>query len=85
MRFGKMVRFLSILAAKLRPAACLCVAAASILLAAPGCARMNLRGEPFPEEPMSDMVQRLRQVDDQAQSFAFSNKARQIDRDLGVR
>lgn len=80
-----MVRFLSILPAKLRAAAWLCVATATLLLPASGCAPMNLRGEPFPQEPMSDLVQRLRQVDERAQSFAFSNKARQIDRDLGVR
>jgi len=32
---------------------------------------------------MSDLARRLRRVDEQAQSFAFSNKARQIDRNLG--
>lgn len=45
---------------------------------------MNLRGEPFPDDPMSQLARRLRRVDEHSQSFAFSNKARQIDRDLGV-
>lgn len=81
----KMARLLSILASKRHASAWLLATAASILVVVSGCAGMNLRGEPFPEEPMSEMVQRLRKVDGQAKSFAFSNKARQIDRDLGVR
>lgn len=85
MRFERMVRFLSILAGKTRTRLWLCVVAAASILPMVGCANVDLRGESFPDEPLSEMVQRLRKVDDRAESFAFSNKARQIEGDLGVR
>ena len=79
-----MFRFFSNLAGKLRGGACLAVVTATVILAASGCKNVDLRGDPYPEDATSDLVQRLRGVDDQAQSFAFSNKARQIERDCGV-
>ena len=79
-----MIRFVSILAVKLRLWSCLGALAASILLATSGCTQLNLRGERFPDDPMSETARRLRQVDERTQSSAFSNKARQIDRSLGV-
>ena len=78
-----MSRFVSILASRLHMGPCLCILAVCGLLAVSGCANLNLRGEEYPDNSMSDLAQRIRQVDNQAQSFAFSNKARQIDRNLG--
>ena len=48
-----------------------------------GCASLNLRGETFREDEMTSLTRQLRQVQEQGQSFAFSNKARQIDQNLG--
>ena len=79
-----MLRFVSIIARKSRLARFCWAFAASALLAAGGCANLDLRGESFPDDPMSDLAGRLRNVDHDAQSFAFSNKARQIDKNLGT-
>jgi hypothetical protein len=48
-----------------------------------GCTNLNLRGDPFPENELSTVARQMRQVDDLGQSHAFSNKARQIEQDLG--
>jgi len=80
-----MIRCLLNLAAKFRTRPFIFAFVGAILLAASGCTNMNMRGEGFADDPMTDLARRLRQVDEQAESFAFSNKARQIDRDLGVR
>ena len=44
----------------------------------------DLRGEPFTKDPTFDWSGRLRQNDNQVESFGFSNKARQIEQDLGA-
>ena len=62
---------------------CFCALAAVACLLLSGCASWNLRGESYPEGEMSQMVQQLRPPDGEGDSFAFSNKARQIDRNLG--
>ena len=80
-----MFRPVSTLAGKSRLGLSLAALAAAALLAVGGCANLNVRGDSFPDNSMSDLARRLRQVDGQAQSFAFSNKARQIDENLGVR
>ena len=59
------------------------LAATVACLGLSGCANLNLRGEKFREEEMSSLARQLRQVNGQGQSFAFSNKARQIDQNLG--
>ena len=48
-----------------------------------GCTSLNLRGEGFRENELSGWARQARQAEDLGPSRAFSNKARQIDRDLG--
>lgn len=51
-------------------------------LAPSGCTSLNLRGEGFPENGLSSLARKVRQADEQARSFAFSNKAREIYNDF---
>jgi len=48
-----------------------------------GCTNLNLRGGSFPENDLSSWGRQMRGADALGLSQAFSNKARQIDRDLG--
>lgn len=48
-----------------------------------GCANLNLRGTGFPENDLADWGRTVRGADAEETSHAFSNKARQIDRNLG--
>jgi hypothetical protein len=48
-----------------------------------GCTSLNLRGEAFPEDETSTWFQQMRRSESLGQSHAFSNKARQIDTNLG--
>jgi len=48
-----------------------------------GCANLNVRGSGFPENDLADWGRKVRGGDAQQTSHAFSNKARQIDRNLG--
>jgi len=54
-------------------------------LALSGCANCDLRGEPFPDESLFPWSGQVRQRGEQKEFFGFSNKARQIEQDLGVR
>lgn len=49
-----------------------------------GCRSVDLRGEPFPDDPLSRAGRQLRIPERDSESFAFSNKARQIERNLGI-
>jgi hypothetical protein len=44
---------------------------------------MNLRGDGFVDNELSNLAGQMRQADELGRSHAFSNKARQIDRNLG--
>ncbi len=48
-----------------------------------GCARFNLRGDPFPEDDISALSRQLRPHDTNAEAWGASNKALQIENDLG--
>ena len=48
-----------------------------------GCTSLNLRGHGFPENDLAEWGRKARGADVQGTSHAFSNKARQIDRNLG--
>jgi hypothetical protein len=49
-----------------------------------GCARFNPRGDGF-QESFSDAAQYQRQNEPSAPSFGYSQKAREIERDFGVK
>jgi len=49
-----------------------------------GCRGVDLRGEPFPDDHLSRAGRQLRVPERESESFAFSNKARQIERNLGI-
>ena len=59
------------------------LAVLAVCLGTWGCTQMNLRGDGFADSELSDFARDVRQVDDLGQSDAFSNKARQIDMNLG--
>ena len=50
-----------------------------------GCQHVDLRGEKFPEDELSGFSRRLRPRDTEAEPAGMSNKARQIEGDLGAR
>lgn len=50
-----------------------------------GCCDWNLRGDHFAEDDLSTLPQQFRPVDPDGEPFTFSNKARQIERNLGYR
>ncbi len=52
-------------------------------LVLPGCAKVNLRGESFKEDELSGTVRQLRPRDQNAEPWGVSNKALQIERNLG--
>ncbi len=54
-------------------------------LAVAGCCSWNLRGDGFPEDELTSMPKHFRPTDPDGEAFAFSNKARQIERNLGFR
>ncbi len=49
-----------------------------------GCTNQALRGSSFFEDDWSTMPRSMRVTEDQASPTAYSNKARQIERNLGV-
>ena len=57
----------------------------SISLGLSGCANMNLRGDGFPKDKTFDWTNSVRPADENKELFGFSNKARQIERNCGVR
>jgi hypothetical protein len=54
-------------------------------LSASGCTGWNLRGEPFSQDELTTLPQQFRTTDPDGEAFTFSNKARQIERNLGYR
>ena len=48
-----------------------------------GCTNLDLRGQGFPESELTNWVGQVRRSDTTGRSFAFSNKARQIDKNCG--
>lgn len=62
-----------------------CLAAVLICLILPGCANLNLRGEAFPESETWSLGGQARGSDGTSESRAFSNKARQIDKNFPAR
>ena len=64
---------------------CCCLAVVLFSLGCCSSPNWNLRGNPFPEDELSGTVRQLRPDDQQTQAFGFSNKARQIEKDVGVK
>lgn len=60
-------------------------AAVALLFGSWGCSSPALRGEPFPDDEAFRWSGRQRPTDAATDPFGFSNKARQIEGDLGVR
>ncbi|NLY01190.1 MAG: hypothetical protein GXY83_34295 [Rhodopirellula sp.] len=58
-------------------------AALGIGLALPGCCSMDLGGEKFREDELSATCQQMRPSEMNSESFGFSNKAKQIERNFG--
>jgi hypothetical protein len=54
-----------------------------LLLALPGCAAWNVRGEGFRDKDSAQTFQKLRPAEPGGEAFGFSNKAKQIERELG--
>lgn len=63
-----------------RLCACVLLAASLGML---GCTNLDLRGGGFADNDLAEWGRKARGVDFQEPSHAFSNKARQIDRNLG--
>jgi hypothetical protein len=61
------------------------VALVVLCLGLPGCTSCGLRGEGFEEDDFSKIPQQYRSTEKQGDAFAFSNKARQIERNFGYR
>ena len=57
----------------------------TISLGVSGCANLNLRGDGFPKDDAYDWSSRVRPADENVELFGFSNKARQIEKNCGVR
>ncbi len=49
-----------------------------------GCKGIDLRGEPFPDDPLARAGRQLRVPERDGEMFGVSNKARQIERNLGI-
>jgi hypothetical protein len=60
------------------------VAILGVSLALAGCcSSLNLRGEGYPEDELSTWVGQFREAGDDDDAFVWSNKAKQINRNLG--
>lgn len=59
----------------------LCLAVCGLLV---GCSGLDLRGEPFPDDPLARAGRQWRPPQRDGELFGFSNKARQIERNLGI-
>lgn len=60
-----------------------CLALLAGCLGMSGCTNLNLRGDGFTDNELSNLARQVRGGDHPGQSDAFSNKARQIDMNLG--
>jgi hypothetical protein len=49
-----------------------------------GCANVNVRGDNSPDNALGDLCRQRRTPDQDCQSAGVSNKAQQVERDLGV-
>ncbi|MGQ9504597.1 MAG: hypothetical protein ACUVQG_08620 [Thermogutta sp.] len=58
--------------------------AALVFSALCGCSAINLRGESAEVTELSALARQARPVDPNLEPFSFSNKARDIEADLGV-
>ncbi len=56
-----------------------------LCLGLPGCAKWNVRGEPFQEDDFSTLPKRMRPIEAGSETWGASNKAIQIERNLGFR
>jgi hypothetical protein len=55
-----------------------------VSLGLPGCCSpLNLRGEGYPEDELSSWVGQFREAGDDDDAFVWSNKAKEINRNLG--
>ncbi len=78
-----MFRFLSLMVDRFPPGRCCCLAVLIVCLVTAGCSNLNLRGERFADNELSNFAGELRHADTAGPSDAVSNKARQIDKNLG--
>lgn len=62
-----------------------CLGAVLLGVGLSGCQSWNLRGESFAEDEFSNMPKRLRPFEPGSEAFGVSNKALQIERNLGFR
>ncbi len=62
-----------------------CVVVLLLVAGTAGCQSWNLRGEGFAEDEFSSMPKRLRPFEPGSEAFGVSNKALQIERNLGFR
>lgn len=62
-----------------------CLLVVLFAVSVPGCQSWNLRGETFPEDEFSGMPKHLRPFEPGSEAFGVSNKALQIERNLGFR
>jgi hypothetical protein len=61
-----------------------CCAILTLSLAISGCCSpAHLRGESYPEDELSSFIGQFRQPGGDDDAFVFSNKAKQINRNLG--
>jgi hypothetical protein len=60
-----------------------CLALLAACLGISGCTHVNLRGDGFADNELSNIAREMRQADESGPSHAVSNRARQIDRSLG--
>ncbi len=54
------------------------------VLALPGCKLLNLGGEKYEPDPALEWGRQLRPVDQESEFSGVSNKARQIERNVGI-
>jgi hypothetical protein len=61
------------------------VAAVAILgLSLAGCTSMDLRGDSFREDELTGTVRQMRPRDTNNEAWGWSNKSRQIEKDMGI-
>lgn len=82
-----MVRFLSIVGESRRPGCWGFAAFMAVCLGLSGCCKhaWNLRGDNFADNTLSDQARSYRTADKNNELFGASNKAQQIEKDLGVK
>jgi len=79
-----MFRCLCLAGIRFQPRRWWCVAVAAVCLGLPGCANLDLRGDPFPEDRSFDLGPRARPYARQTEFWGFTNKARQIEQNFGI-